>query len=1396
MKLVYSKILVTMVVFTIIFSGFYMNWGSDMKNVPKVSDFTVSTVTINSTFVINESTIDPLTGQSGMYGFNAIVNIVYGGSLVVKNATLYFVQDSISPVSLNINGGSLILINSTLTVSPNRYFPDVYFTINDNRGSLKFLNSKLEYPGWFNVSYSNSVYFKNTTFTALSLSSLNLFQTFDPGVDISNYSFGPTPYFQSDVVYMNNVSFPNLYHSESSGAGVPKFNAYVGTVNPTRLVTTVPTGSTTTIVNQFSLSGLNVNPYTTFYNGTLIINYSSSHTYSKDSYVYVYAKNDLINQPYGILNSNGTIQIPVNFYMTNYVVNSTFLSNANNIFVNVTGPTKGSLTINYVKLMLFTDSSLLNNFYYHNFNLVSSTLYGKDVHLSINSNNSNGNPDKNFIFLKNSNAYIINLTIAKNTYYLDPAYYFADPSSTIYIYRYIDLNVTNYNGAPLPKINVTYYSNILPINVNNNVYITAQQVNNLNTFIVGQFPGNYNVTNTSGKAYLPVLSDIVQNQFWPNALYVGNYNLTLTQGGRFLKNLSVSVNYFPNLNVSANNVWRNIVLVVPDIQVLNLIAPQFLVHGKTYKISAIVTVYGKNVTNVPLIFYINGNSIGYSAVDLFIKKNITVTINYTVSISTPGNYTLSVVANPSRAIYESNYSNNAMETLVKIYPNVDLYVKNLAFSNFKLYSNSFVNFTVINNGTDSANGVSVNVFVNEPNGTIYNNWISNFGPGQSIPYSFKFYPTYQGNYYVNVSVNYYWDFNKANNYGFASYPGEIDFYPINAWYNITGNVSYNSPMPVKITVEIGVNNIVPSYAPTIQVEFTDLTDNVILGYSNSYYSNGNIYANLTTNFLIYGKSYQIEILLNSNMAVSELNYSNNVITIPVNYPYITDENFITLGPYMNGTVVPIYANLTVMNGNIQNLTVMYIFPTINLIKTYFYQNPGSKVSVIYALNTSTLNFNGVTQINVTYQIVATYAGIYPYFVVLQQGTIIVKQKPNIQVSYAFIPTQYVPSLSNVPKDTYLTLLINVKNGGGWTAFGNTTLYVYDNNNLIAIQNVSNLVPGNSYRTYVNITAGNIGNHNVTIMALYNSLPQVVSGPKVEYLTYTSVPPAIKVIMYSTYYSFYAGGNTTLTFFVINVNATEQQGRNVYINGTTLSVTVAGETYSVPIGQNNMGTLTVKITQAGIYTVYVGLDLYGKTYEISEPSQLIVNSQPFSLPIWLIVVIVVIAGVGGFFGYSLLKYKKQSKHLMVCGNCGSLIPEDAEKCPVCGVVFEKENVKCGNCGSWIKKDAKYCPVCGTVYLDKNDPEYSKYVSLRNEYLLDIQKYKDEAERDLGHKFTDQEFYSWWANKPEFLTFEKWLEKKEEEKRPSVECPVCGTLNPKGAKFCKVCGSPLPGSEDKK
>ncbi len=63
----------------------------------------------------------------------------------------------------------------------------------------------------------------------------------------------------------------------------------------------------------------------------------------------------------------------------------------------------------------------------------------------------------------------------------------------------------------------------------------------------------------------------------------------------------------------------------------------------------------------------------------------------------------------------------------------------------------------------------------------------------------------------------------------------------------------------------------------------------------------------------------------------------------------------------------------------------------------------------------------------------------------------------------------------------------------------------------------------------------------------------------------------------------------------------------------------------------------------------------------------------------------------------------------CDRCGADVPEDAEKCPRCGAVFDEEEAteeeptdeedaefECDNCGADVPGDAKKCPNCGEPF----------------------------------------------------------------------------------------------------
>jgi ribosomal protein L40E len=79
-------------------------------------------------------------------------------------------------------------------------------------------------------------------------------------------------------------------------------------------------------------------------------------------------------------------------------------------------------------------------------------------------------------------------------------------------------------------------------------------------------------------------------------------------------------------------------------------------------------------------------------------------------------------------------------------------------------------------------------------------------------------------------------------------------------------------------------------------------------------------------------------------------------------------------------------------------------------------------------------------------------------------------------------------------------------------------------------------------------------------------------------------------------------------------------------------------------------------------------------------------------------------------------------------------------------------------------------------------------MREQYQQFVDGYREQAKGVLGKKFSDAKFADWWKKQPSHITFEKWLSQEEERRKlGAFACPVCGTLNPRGAKVCHKCGT---------
>jgi ribosomal protein L40E len=195
-------------------------------------------------------------------------------------------------------------------------------------------------------------------------------------------------------------------------------------------------------------------------------------------------------------------------------------------------------------------------------------------------------------------------------------------------------------------------------------------------------------------------------------------------------------------------------------------------------------------------------------------------------------------------------------------------------------------------------------------------------------------------------------------------------------------------------------------------------------------------------------------------------------------------------------------------------------------------------------------------------------------------------------------------------------------------------------------------------------------------------------------------------------------------------------------------------------------------------------------QYSSPFEVEAQAAETMLPIWIwILIIVLILFVIVVFSY--LMYRKLGR-LVECGECGALIPETSKKCPKCGVDFETGTAKCSQCGAWIPASSTECPECGVKFVTEPlAEEESEYIrKMREQYEAYVNPYREQGKQALGKKYSEAKFQEWWKKQASYMSFEKWLSQEEEKRKvagTAFPCPVCGTLNPRGANICNKCGT---------
>ncbi len=296
---------------------------------------------------------------------------------------------------------------------------------------------------------------------------------------------------------------------------------------------------------------------------------------------------------------------------------------------------------------------------------------------------------------------------------------------------------------------------------------------------------------------------------------------------------------------------------------------------------------------------------------------------------------------------------------------------------------------------------------------------------------------------------------------------------------------------------------------------------------------------------------------------------------------------------------------------------------------------------------------------------------------------------------------------------------------------------------------------------------------------------------------TVLPPSGRVILYSPSGNPIYGPTDAIFVQGVVQDRTSAQNGIAGLNVTiaVMSGTTVVQSVTQTTDANGLFTATVTLQDLadGQYSLQVSspqgdITSYALTISVKRNVPFLNSPVPLlGIPWWLFLIIIAI--VAGIVIAITVYFKVYGLGKMVeCGECGAFIPEDATVCPKCGVEFEKDMAKCSNCQAWIPVDVKQCPECGVEFATGQVEMADYQEKMRLQYDEVVQKFKEDASRQLGRALSDKEFQEWWRKQPTFLTFEDWLREEEEmRKMGSRPCPVCGTLNSVTATVCHKCGS---------
>ena len=668
-----------------------------------------------TTFVINENTIDPLTGQAGQYGMSGSLYVNSSGTLIIDNATLYFKQDALHHYRMFVNG-TLIMYNAVLKDTWDALLPYLHLNVSFYRATLETQKSVFMFPG--NVYFDGStIIMRNTVF--------NGYTNLNPILNEFNAnSSSPTPYFFDSTGYMDNVSFKDMFQPNLI---TPELIA-----NNSSGRTNVNISGSQTYTSYSTISNLKYSPSLKVSEVSLLGKYRSGGNAS----IYLYDGSTNIST-FKLNTTRGNLStLDLNASgLRNISLGQLYGDKLYAILKD--SPSGRYFNLTRLNFLVYTNDSV--NFFgptNFNFSLVNSQIYGRDVFIDASFNNSHSsyyelNPLKNTISLADSSSlYVANLTVDSktlnnNTRINGTPPFSVDSSSFVYLYRFADINISTSQGFPVNGVYINMAEN-WP-----GSYLNAQQYdhyasyynNLLQTTLVSysMLPSDYNLT-AQGKAAIPVLTDVFNGSTNPNTRVFGHYTIKINGG----LTSNVTLDSFPNMTANSNYANVTMTYTAPFVY-YSLSSYTPFVNGNMVTIRLNATSYLNSVTGTFIVLS-DGVEIGNSqSMALGANTTTPVSIQFADSLST-GTHQITVEFTSSQ-LYSSSapvlvnvtsYSNVALGAKAVLTPeyqqggslisgyggNILIKVTNFGGQNSGV-TKVFVNYTFPSGGTQSSSFLDI-----------------------------------------------------------------------------------------------------------------------------------------------------------------------------------------------------------------------------------------------------------------------------------------------------------------------------------------------------------------------------------------------------------------------------------------------------------------------------------------------------------------------------------------------------------------------------------------------------------------------------------------------------------------------------------------------------------------